>query len=409
MKKLMIVLFLQLLFVTRSYASQETPPLYNLITYPEVEGFIFYPICLNDKSEIYGKYLTLKPYEEEKRESSEDYYDWRDWNKSEDFEDSFNDQEDDSSEEDYSLKSCNLIDILENDFIKKAYNNSHHLTLEDGIYVMNKSQDYQLIATPLLGHERVRMSINNSGQAIVHDYGKMYLWDLSKGLKKLTLERPEIMDINDSGEFIVSNHTESFRFNHLELFDSENDKMRKANKEFHRHLKKLGYRDLKKIELYKINNAGSLLGRFYDGYSPREGIFLWNGKMNVKILDWDLVRGGNCYFSLNNLDTFMVGFESGLTLIWNKDNGFQQIENFIGVKINDQSTIIGYKKIDRYGTPAVYKDGKVYEIKELIDLSSVEGMCDFTVLDINNLDQILFSYSEWGNEKKTCLMDPVNN
>jgi hypothetical protein len=73
--------------------------------------------------------------------------------------------------------------------------------------------------------------------------------------------------------------------------------------------------------------------------------------MNVKCLERDLVRGEqDCHFSLNNLDTFMVGFETGLTLIWDKNNNFQQIENFIGVKMNDLSTIIGYKKIDRYGS-----------------------------------------------------------
>ena len=156
------------------------------------------------------------------------------------------------------------------------------------------------------------------------------------------------------------------------------------------------------VQLDSFNNKGTYVGNFYNLFNPKDThkIFVYKDK---QIFVTPTIQHPGTIpnpLMINNKDEVLISVCKD-SYIWNYfDDKLEKIYDFLALKINDSSTIIGYivsfeKNWLSVEKPAIWKEGKVIPLLELLDTEDVKTITEdsdeerIKIVDINNHGDIL--------------------
>jgi hypothetical protein len=287
-----------------------------------------------------------------------------------------------------------------NDSVKKAF------MLSNNILSYFDLPDFRYYNTT---HE----AVNQIGHFFLTDLNSSYLCNMETGEKeKIDLPvgmRPFVTSLNDEDEIIFNQYYQEYyiwKKGIIEILGNP-----KAIKE---ELEQFGFRKIKNICLCEKNSKGEMIG-YFENVSNE--YFFWDGQLH-----YIPNSNKNSFFDFHINDAGVVMLSDGTqgpTSLWHKDVGIiDEIPNFHGIKINNASTILGYFRKGTKEVPAIWKNGRVFTIAELLgveDLSKIPifqrpsmSLPGHLILDINDNDQILSNC--WiENRLYPCIIEPVKN
>lgn len=268
-------------------------------------------------------------------------------------------------------------------------------------------------------HSCYPISINNAGQVLGYSH-KPFFWSKTLGFRWIEVFNSNsvgVTEFNDLGQIIgnyyLNNRDRPFLWEYGVAMDMG------PGSEFASQFEVLGYHVME-IRLLTINNKGELAGVFcYGKYNQKtkkyvtvgQKLFFWDGDVHVLPIEHSSVST----MSLNNKGELMICGD--YTCIWNIMEELIYIPGFKGRKINDQSVVLGSAISEEETLPAIWKNGSVNTIAQLLDVENVldigppysddyliEGLYGFE--DLNNQGQLLCTGTIWG-DPYPCLLSPI--
>lgn len=401
MKKFIYLYSLLISFASNAYTEENyhSTRNYHSLEALENSGDInFKPYGINDKNQVYGIYYKTVTLEETYNDysidsSSDSYVEAEDLVASR-YLDSFQNFDEDHSDE--SL-------LEESDWSEEYVPLPRTYTKNvGGFFILDELNQMSLIQIPdeHLGEDLFSYNVflNNSNQAVIQSIFYWYFYDQNYEIQKFSKTFNEINCLNDLGQILINNSMDKT----AKILSNDGVSEINQDSELGKKLKKMIFFDSNHIELHQINNSGVILGEFKNDHYG--SFFAWDGQLHLfHFIDSKRISKN----SLNNQGVIMLSIpRDNRTVLWDKKDGYREITDFLGDKLNDSSTIVGNITIKGHFpwedklVPAVWQEGEIIMFSDLLgqDFSNIE------IVDINNNGQILFSYKEEG-KKSFCVMN----
>lgn len=194
------------------------------------------------------------------------------------------------------------------------------------------------------------------------------------------------------------------------------------------------------ISITCINNSGELTGYFsYGKYNQKQKRFMqagyktffWDGTPHLISLPSDIfppevlkVNNRGIVLVRNKTLDNITEYVTETTYLWSINDGFKILPDFYGNYINDNSTVLGFKKEkldccckETIEIPTLWNNENFITIAELLkveniknisprysDNFSVESLSNF--VGINNKGQIACMGIIW-DEQHPCILEPI--
>lgn len=282
------------------------------------------------------------------------------------------------------------------------------------------------------------VTVNNGSQII--GYGQRpFIWSKALGFHSLDIFNSinlQLTDLNDLGQIIGSYYVDAYGDPKILpyppvqsseerpfLWDNGIAKDMGWGSEFAQQIEALGYHVMG-ITLMSINNKGELAGCFHFGkYNEKQQrfvsagyrTFFWDGDIHEISLPTSL-QYQPYRMQLNNRGVVLLRTDNE-SYLWSLEKGLQPLVGFNGDKLNDSSVVLGYKNDISGGVPAIWREGNVTTIADLLGVENIYNMAPpysdnyaierlDSIVDLNNNGQIVCNGWLWG-ERHPCLLEPI--
>lgn len=278
-----------------------------------------------------------------------------------------------------------------------------------------------------------KLKLNNLGQFVGYGYFenigqyKAFIWTKSLGFHFIEIKNLDVnntLGFNDLGQIIW--YSSFWNGEHYidKSFIWNNGVMTEigADTEFAKQFEKLGFHVIG-IRLVGINNKGELVGYFSQGkYNELQKRYIfagykhfyWNGDIHLISLPKNMMSPLKEMIVNDQGQVLINAYKE--TYIWDSQNKLRLIPNFHGEAINNQGIVLGTVENSLYGQkaatddksiPAIWKEGKITELKTLLDVDDLTDLApafadDYSVEAIreikglNNKGQITCKGLVWG-------------